>query len=135
MAARARKIAKAQKAALSNLPSIMNELTSTTSATASRQQSNSDKLKRKLVSEGLTNRYSGPAKVSASKLDYQLPEELSEGGLRGLKPEGSLWTDWQTSAMQRGRLEASRMKHKRGDSKRRGRGYKEVERHDFKRFQ
>ena len=52
--------------------------------------------------------------------------------LRGLKAEGNLFKEFQASALRRGLYEAT--KKRTGESKKKERKTKSVERFDFKRF-
>jgi len=68
--------------------------------------------------------------------EYQLTEDLSEAGLRGLKLEGNLWRDWAQSNTRRGRLDARpRIGLVKGQRFQKGRMFKEVEKHAWKNFE
>jgi nucleolar protein 53 len=71
--------------------------------------------------------------VPKAKVDVQLTEELAEG-LRSLKPEGSLWKDWQGSAIRRGKIPAKRAAAAK-QAKAKGRREKEVEKYAWKNFE
>ncbi|PLW27776.1 hypothetical protein PCASD_16277 [Puccinia coronata f. sp. avenae] len=68
--------------------------------------------------------------------EYQLTEDLSEAGLRGLKLEGNLWRDWAQSNTRRGRLDARpRIGLVKGQRFQKGRMFKQVEKHAWKNFE
>ena len=68
--------------------------------------------------------------------EYQLTEDLSEAGLRGLKLEGNLWRDWAQSNTRRGKLDARpRIGLVKGQRFQKGRMFKQVEKHAWKNFE
>ena len=62
---------------------------------------------------------------------FQLGDELSDS-LRCLRPEGSLWREWQASAMRRGKVEIR--KRRLNERKAKGRQERQVERFAWKQF-
>ncbi|CAH7686490.1 ribosome biogenesis protein Nop53/GLTSCR2 [Phakopsora pachyrhizi] len=70
------------------------------------------------------------------KHEYQLTEDLTEAGLRCLKPEGNLWRDWSQSNIRRGKLESRpKIGLVKGQRFEKGRKFKEVEKHGWKNFE
>ncbi|OAV95019.1 hypothetical protein PTTG_05234 [Puccinia triticina 1-1 BBBD Race 1] len=68
--------------------------------------------------------------------EYQLTEDLTESGLRGLKPEGNLWRDWAQSNTRRGKLDSRpKIGLVKGQRFQKGRMFKEVEKHAWKNFE
>ncbi|KAA1111509.1 hypothetical protein PGT21_002388 [Puccinia graminis f. sp. tritici] len=68
--------------------------------------------------------------------EYQLTEDLTESGLRGLKPEGNLWRDWSQSNTRRGKLDSRpKVGLLKGQRFQKGRMFKEVEKHAWKNFE
>jgi nucleolar protein 53 len=87
----------------------------------------------KLAATGLSSLYSGPSRVPKPKVDVQLSEELPES-LRDLRPEGSLWKDWEGSAIRRGKIPAKRQTAAK-EAKAKGRGEKEYEKYAWRNFE
>lgn len=68
--------------------------------------------------------------------EFQLTEDLTESGLRGLKPEGNLWRDWSRSNMRRGKLDSRpKIGLIKGPRFQKGRMFKQVEKHAWKNFE
>ncbi|POW15054.1 hypothetical protein PSHT_07241 [Puccinia striiformis] len=93
---------------LHKLPKLVQRLT--TAEQEARQARIAQKAKQAaLVAEyGLPAVQGGKPKVLQAVEDqhkYQLTEDLTKSGLRGLKPEGNLWRDWSQSNTRRGKLD------------------------------
>ncbi|MBW0489650.1 hypothetical protein O181_029365 [Austropuccinia psidii MF-1] len=134
-----KKEAKRMAHSLLQLPKIMKDLTA--AEVAAKQA----KLERKARRAGLVGKYGISAKRGGQpkglksiqdQHEYQLTEDLTEAGLRGLKPEGNLWRDWSQSNIRRGRLESRpKIGLVKGQKFEKGRKFKEVEKHAWKNFE
>ncbi|EGU13354.1 putative membrane protein [Rhodotorula toruloides ATCC 204091] len=95
--------------------------------------------KARLAERGLARYRSGPSRVPAAPVTFQLGDELAEN-LRTLQPEGNLWKEWVNSGMRRGKVPVERANESKKGGKRGGRGHdkghgmREFEKHAFKRF-
>ncbi|KAH9440889.1 hypothetical protein Pst134EB_029541 [Puccinia striiformis f. sp. tritici] len=103
-----RKEAKQVAHTLHKLPKLVQRLT--TAEQEARQARIAQKAKQAaLVAEyGLPALQGGKPKGLQAVEDqhkYQLTEDLTKSGLRGLKPEGNLWRDWSQSNTRRGKLD------------------------------
>lgn len=119
---------------LAELPSLVDGISTSRSLSASKRLASNERRLALLAKHGVLRRRP-PAQP------FQLTEELSESGLRGLKPEGSLWREWQTGAKRRGLMEVGEVEGKGKGQKGRavGKGMKyrsrrEVEKHAWKNF-
>lgn len=88
---------------------MIKELEAQTALNARQKQAHLLALRSRLKREGLPTTIkrggSGPSNGAGSTSTdvYQLEDELSES-LRGLKPEGNLWKDWQESQVRRRKM-------------------------------
>ncbi|KAI9630736.1 hypothetical protein KEM48_013633 [Puccinia striiformis f. sp. tritici PST-130] len=124
---------------LHELPKLVRRLT--TAEQEARQVRIAQKAKRAaLVAEyGLRAVRGGKPKglqAVEDRQEYQLTEDLTESGLRGLKPEGNLWRDWSQSNTRRGKLDnRTKIGLVKGQRFQKGRMFKEVEKHAWKNFE
>lgn len=124
---------KAASRSFAQLPNLVSSLSDERSLSASKRLLASSRRLSALSKHGLLRRRPPPEA-------FQLTEELSEAGLRGLKPEGSLWKDWQSGAKRRGKIEVGDLDGKGGQKGRhlgrlaKNRGFREVEKHAWKNF-
>ncbi|KAH9453684.1 hypothetical protein MJO28_012965 [Puccinia striiformis f. sp. tritici] len=134
-----RKEAKRVAHTLHELPKLVRRLT--TAEQEARQAQIAQKARRAaLVAEyGLRAVRGGKPKglqAVEDRHEYQLTEDLTESGLRGLKPEGNLWRDWSQSNTRRGKLDnRTKIGLVKGQRFQKGRMFKEVEKHAWKNFE
>lgn len=127
------RLTKAQRQALSALPSYNKELTKKSDISLSLLHKRKTQLAQQLSASGLAALKSGPARVPEKKQAYLLSEELPES-LRELKMDGNLWNDWLDSNRRRGKVQMERGNGSRM-RKKRGRGMKEIEKVQWRMFE
>lgn len=134
-----RRQAKIMTRSLHELPTIVNSLSIDKAASAKTQITRKTQRANLVSKYGLSAIRGGKPKglhTIADQHTYQLTQDLTDTGLRGLKPEGNLWKDWQLSGMRRGKLEKKAtiglVKGQRFDK---GRKFKEVEKHAWKNYE
>jgi nucleolar protein 53 len=123
----------AQRRTIATLPTVVSSLSSAELSSLSERTRRRAERAAKLAANGLTSLYSGPSRVPRPKVDVQLSEELPES-LRDLRPEGSLWKDWENSAIRRGKIPAKRQTAAK-EAKAKGRREREVEKYAWKNFE
>lgn len=127
------RLTKAQRQALSTLPSVVGSLEQSSSISLAQLHKRKTQLANKLATSGLVDLRSGPAKVPKPKPSYLLSEELPES-LRQLKTDGNLWADWLDSSRSRGKVQTERQSFSRM-RKQKGRGLKEFEKVAWRKFE
>ncbi|KAI7937243.1 hypothetical protein MJO28_016142 [Puccinia striiformis f. sp. tritici] len=103
-----RKEAKQVAHTLHKLPKLVQRLTT------AEQEARQARIAQKAKQAALVAEYGLPALQGGKPIGlqavedqhkYQLTEDLTKSGLRGLKPEGNLWRDWSQSNTRRGKLD------------------------------
>lgn len=124
---------KSQRQAVSNLSSLIKEMTTSSQISLAQLHKRKIELREKLSSNGLADMRSGPGKVPKPKNHYLLSEELPES-LRQLKTDGNLWSEWLDSSKRRGKVQTERRSFARM-TKKKNRGRKEIEKVAFRKFE
>ncbi|KAG0146221.1 hypothetical protein CROQUDRAFT_657708 [Cronartium quercuum f. sp. fusiforme G11] len=134
-----RRQAKLISKSLHELPTIVNSLSIEKAASLQSQLARKSQRATLVSKYGLTAVRGGKPKglnAISDQRTYQLTQDLTESGLRGLKPEGNLWKDWQLSGMRRGKLaQKAVVGPLKGQRTGKGRKFKEVEKHAWKNFE
>lgn len=127
------RLVKSQRQAVSNLSSLIKEMSTSSQISLAQLHKRKSELKEKLSASGLADMRSGPARVPKPKNHYLLSEELPES-LRQLKTDGNLWSEWLDSSKRRGRVQTERRSFARM-TKKKNRGRKEIEKVAFRKFE
>ncbi|KAM0756615.1 hypothetical protein T439DRAFT_376781 [Meredithblackwellia eburnea MCA 4105] len=132
-----RRASRALAASTVHAKSVLSSITSSQALSLEEKAAALKLQKTRLATNGLTRFRSGPSKVPAAAMNFQLGEELSED-LRTLKPEGNLWREWLGSNMRRGRIGVERANEgfkragKGGRGRDKGSKLKEVDKYTYK---
>ncbi|KAH9817247.1 ribosome biogenesis protein Nop53/GLTSCR2 [Melampsora americana] len=138
-----RRHAKLISKSLHELPTIVNSISQQKAISSETRLNQKSKRAQLIAKYGLQAIRGGEPKGLNSVSDqhtYQLTEDLTETGLRGLKTEGNLWRDWELSGIRRGKVQ-SKKSARNGNGvisnarSTKGRKLKEVEKHAWKNFE
>ncbi|EGG02853.1 uncharacterized protein MELLADRAFT_117481 [Melampsora larici-populina 98AG31] len=138
-----RRQAKVISKSLHELPTIVNSITQQKANSLETNLNQKSKRAQLISKYGLRAVRGGEPKglnLISDQHTYQLTEDLTETGLRGLKIEGNLWKDWELSGIRRGKVEGKKSLGKSNGfvsnaRSTKGRKLKEVEKHAWKNFE